>query len=483
LFEVDPAQRVEPDFGVPKRPVDKTFRAFDPDQGLLLPPSLDDWLPAEHLARFIAELVDEHLDLSRIRAAYTEGRGAPPYDPRLMVRILLYGYTTGIRSSRAIERKCTDDVPFRWLAAGVAPDYRAIARFRKRHLSALGNLFVQALALCQAAGMVRLGRVALDGTKVRANASKRKAMSYARMSEKEKVLADEVSALLAEADRVDKAEDAEYGKNRRGDELPEELRRRETRLAAIREAKAALEEEARQVARARAERKARDRDDAGTAAGPGAAAAGKATPKPKAQRNFTDPESKIMLTGDGAFAQCYNAQAVVDETHQVIVATDVNTNAADVGNLIPMTEQTVVNTGQAPDEVLADAGYCSADNLNRAAEFADEHGTDFFIATGRRRRDDPPPIAPRGRIPKSANGKQRMARKLATRQGRAAYARRKAIVEPVFGQMSTLQNAKHLLLRGLDQARGEWLLLAACHNLRKLHGVVGVHGLAALATS
>ena len=221
--------------------MDKTFRAFDPDQGLLLPPSLDDWLPAEHLARFIAELVDEHLDLSRIHAAYTEVRGGPPYDPRLMVRILLYGYTTGVRSSRAIERKCTDDVPFRWLAAGAGPDYRAIARFRKRHLSALGHLFVQALALCQAAGMVSLGRVALDGTKLRANASKRKAMSYARMTEKEKILAAEVSALLAEAERIDKAEDKQFGKDRRGDELPAELARRETRLAAISAAKAALE--------------------------------------------------------------------------------------------------------------------------------------------------------------------------------------------------------------------------------------------------
>jgi transposase len=201
-------QRVDARDVSPKPPVDKTFRAFDPGQGLLLPPSLDDWLPAEHLVRFIAELVDEHVDLSRIRAGYTEGRGGPPDDPRLMVRILLYGYTIGVRSSRAIEVRCTDDVAFRWLAAGAGPDYRAIARFRQRHLSALGHLFVQALALCQAAGMVRLGRVALDGTKVRANASKRKAMSYARMSEKEKVLADEVSALLAEAGRIDKAETA-----------------------------------------------------------------------------------------------------------------------------------------------------------------------------------------------------------------------------------------------------------------------------------
>jgi transposase len=465
----------------PKAAVDKTFRTFDPDQGLLLPPSLDDWLPAGHLARFIAELVDEHLDLSRIQAGYTEVRGGPPYDPRLMVRILLYGYTTGVRSSRAIERKCTDDVPFRWLAAGAAPDYRAIARFRKRHLSAVGHLFVAALALCQAAGMISLGRVALDGTKVRANASKRKAMSYARMTEKEKILAAEVSALLAEAERIDKAEDTLFGKDRRGDELPAELARRETRLAAIAAAKAALEHEAAEAARDKAEARARERgDDDDTAAGKGAAAAAAATPKPKAQRNFTDPDSKIMLTGDGAFHQCYNAQAVVDADHQVIVATELGTNAADVGTLMPMTEQSVTNTGVIAGEVLADAGYTSTANLDQAAEFTAAHGTEFFIAPGRRRRDDPPPVTPRGRIPTGATAKQRMARKLATKRGQAVYARRKAIVEPVFGQMSTLQNAKHLLLRGFDQARGEWLLLAACHNLRKLHGHIGVTGLRAL---
>ncbi|WP_448511063.1 IS1182 family transposase [Mycolicibacterium thermoresistibile] len=461
----------------------KTFRTFAPDQGLLLPPSLDDWLPDEHLVRFIADLVDEHLDLSRIHAAYTEGRGGPPYDPRLMVRILLYGYTTGVRSSRKLEAACIDVVAFRWLAAGSAPDYRAIARFRKRHLSALGHLFVQALALCQAAGMVSLGQVALDGTKVRANASKRKAMSYARMTEKEKLLAAEVSALLLEAERIDKAEDKAFGKNRRGDELPEELRRRETRLAKIGEAKAALEAEAAEAARERAEARAKDRgDDDDTAAGKGAEAAAVAAPKPKAQRNFTDPDSKIMLTGDGAFHQCYNAQAVVDSDHQVIVATEVGTNASDVGTLMPMTEQTLTNTGQVPDQMLADAGYCSAGNLDRATDFAAQHGTEFFIATGRRRRDDPPPVAPRGRVPNDATDKQRMARKLATKKGHAVYARRKAIVEPVFGQMSTLQNAKQLLLRGLDQARGEWLLLTACHNLRKLHGHIGVTGLAALPT-
>ena len=481
LFEVDPELRVDSHSVAPKAPVDKTFRPFNPDQDLLLPPSLDDWLPPEHLVRFIADLVDEHLDLSRIHAAYTEVRGGPPYDPRLMVRILLYGYTTGVRSSRKLEAACTDVVAFRGLAAGSAPDYRAIARFRKRHLSALGHLFVQALALCQAAGMVSLGQVALDGTKVRANASKRKAMSYVRMTEKEKILAAEVSALLAEAQRIDTAEDKAFGKNRRGDELPAELARREPRLVKIREAKAALEAEAAEAARERAEQRAKDRgDDDDTAAGKGAAAAQAATPKPKAQRNFTDPESRIMLTGDGAFHQCYNAAAVVDGDHQVIVATEVGTNAADVNTLMPMTEQTVTNTGQIPSQMLADAGYTSTANLDAAAGFTEEHGTEFFIAPGRPRRDDPPPVAPRGRIPAEATTKQRMARKLATKRGQTVYARRKAIVEPVFGQMSTLQNAKHLLLRGLDQARGEWLLLAACHNLRKLHGHIGVTGLTAL---
>lgn len=464
--------------------VSKTFRAFAPDQDLLLPPSLDDWLPAEHLARFIAELVDEHLDLSRIRGSYTKAEGAPPYDPRLMVRILLYGYTTGVRSSRQLEAACQDVVAFRWLAAGQGPDFRSIARFRKRHLSALGHLFVQALALCQAAGMVKLGRVALDGTKLRANASRRKAMSYARMSEKEKVLAAEVSELLAQAEDIDKSEDARFGKDSRGDELPEQLRRRESRLKTIRQAKQALEDEARERAEAAAREKAAAQgEDGDTTAQRIADAVEKATPAPKAQRNFTDPESRIMKTSDGAFHQCFNAQAVVDDGHQVIVAAEVTDCAADVASLIPMAEQATVNTGQVLGEVLADAGYCSADNLDQAATLSAASGTEFFIATGRSKHDAPLPISPRGRIRKDATPRERMARKLTTKKGRAAYARRKVIVEPVFGQMATLQNAKHLLLRGIDGARGEWLLLAACHNLRKLHGHIGVAGLNGLATA
>jgi transposase len=479
LFEVVPVEPVRVVCG----PVDKTFRRFDPGQQFLLPASLDEWLPAEHLARFVAELVDEHLDLSRFLAVFTEGRGAPPYDPRVMLRILLFGYCTGVRSSRTLEAACTDVVAFRWLAAGQGPDYRSIARFRKRHLSALGQVFVQALALCQAAGMATLGRVALDGTKVRANASRRKAMSYARMSEKEKILAGEVSDLFAQAEAIDRAEDVTFGKNRRGDELPEQLRRREDRLATIGQAKSDLEAEAAQRAgRAARERSAGRGEDEATTEAAVQAAVDNAVPKPTAQRNFTDPESRIMKTSDGSFHQCFNAQAVVDDAYQVIVATDLNDCAADVAQLISMCEQAIANTGAAPGQVLADAGYCSAANLAAAAQFTDTHGSEFFIATGRQSHHDPAPLAPRGPIPKTATPKQRMARTLKTKNGRSVYARRKVIVEPVFGQMHTRQNAKHLLLRGLEQAKGEWLLLAACHNLRKLHTNLGTDGLTALVT-
>ena len=461
-------------------PVDKTFRSFQPDQLLLVPPSLDEWLPQEHLARFIADLVDEHLDLSAFYAGYSEGRGGPPFDPRLMVRVLLLGYTTGIRSSRKLEAACWDIVAFRWLAGGQAPANRAIGKFRKRPLSALGHLFVQALELCQAAGMVSLGRVALDGTKVRANASRRKAMSYARMSEKQKILAEEVSALLAEAEQIDHDEDAEFGRDNKGYGLPAELARRESRLAKITEAKAALEAEAKERAAAQAQERAREAgEDEDTVALRAAAAGARAVPKPKAQRNFTDPESKIMKTADGSFHQCFNAQAVVNQDHQVIVATDLNNCAADSQTMVAMTEQISTNTGREPKELLADAGYCSEANLEAAAAITSQGGAKFLIATGRLEHDEAVQAAPKGPIPKDFTLKQRMARKLRTKPGQAAYARRKAIVEPVFGQIHTLQG-KYVLLRGLDNARQEWNLLATCHNLRKLHDHLGVAGLGRL---
>jgi len=306
--------------------------------------------------------------------------------------------------------------------------------------------------------MLSLGRVALDGTKVRANASRRKAMSYARMSEKQRILAAEVSALLAEAEQIDHDEDAEFGRDNKGYGLPAELARRESRLAKITQAKAALEAQAQERA---------------------AEAGARAVPKPAAQRNFTDPESRIMKTADGSFHQCFNAQAVVDEDHQVIVATDLNNCAADSQTLVPMTEQITSNTGREPKQLLADAGYCSEANLEAAAAITTQTGTQFLIATGRLERDEPVQAAPTGRIPKHFTPKQRMARKLRTKAGKGAYARRKAIVEPVFGQIHTLQG-KYVLLRGLDNARQEWNLLATCHNLRKLHGHLGVAGLGRL---
>jgi len=475
--------------------VAKVFRRFDPDQILLMPPSLDEWLPQDHLARFVAELVDEVLDLSAIYADYTEVRGFPPYDPRLMVRLLIYGYTTGVRSSRAIERKCVDDVAFRFLAADVAPDFRSIARFRRRHLDALTGLFTQSLRLAQRLGMVRMGRVALDGTKLRANASKHKAMSYARLVDKEQVVEAEVAeleaavaGLLADAEATDTAEDAQYGRDGKDVDLPAELDRREKRLARLQAARAQIEAEAAAEARAKAEaaqtrrQEAAGGADAEAVAAAGEQAAARTKPKPKAQANFTDPESRIMKNGDGAYIQAYNGQAVVDDAHQIITAADVTDCASDCPSYTPMLDQSAANTGSHPEQALVDAGYCSDDNLAAAAARQAEHATTTFMATGRLSHDEQVPPAPRGRIPNNATLKQRMARRLRTKPGRAAYARRKAIVEPVFGQIMTCQDGRQLLLRGQDGARGEWRLLAACHNLRKVFGHVGLAGLARLAT-
>ncbi|WP_241978882.1 IS1182 family transposase [Cryobacterium sp. Hh7] len=451
--------------------VNKRFRAFEPAAVMLVPPSLDEWLPQNHLSRFIADIVETQLDLKKFYASYAKSKGQPPYDPRLMVRVLLYGYCVGVRSSRELERVCVDVVAFRWLAAQQAPDFRSIARFRKRHLSSLGNVFLQALELCRAAGMVSLGQVALDGTKVRANASRRKAMSYARLTEKQKVLADEVSALLADADAIDDAEDARFGKDKRGDELPPELARRESRLVKLAEARAALEADAAARARKDAEKKARDKgDDDDAARQKGDGAAKNAVVAPKAQRNFTDPDARIMKTADGSFHYAYNAQAIVDADHQIIVATTLTNVGVDVEQVVPLVEKLHATMGVLPRQILADAGYCSATNLDysKTMEAASDGRTEFFIATGRVKHGENVPDVPRGRIPANATLRERMARKLKTKKGRAVYARRKAIVEPVFGQIHTRQG-KFVLLRRLEQAAHEWDLIAACHNLMKLH--------------
>jgi transposase len=471
------------------------FRRFEPDQILLMPPSLNDWLAEDHLARFVAEMVDEVLDLSAIYGDYRGVRGYPPYDPRLMVRLLVYGYSVGVRSSRAIARRCVDDVAFRFLAADQAPDFRSIARFRRRHLDSLAGLFTQSLRLAQQLGMVTMGRVALDGTKLRANASKHKAMSYARLVDKEQAVEVElaaleatVAAILTDAEAIDTAEDDRFGPDGQVVDLPGELGRREARLARLQAARAQIEAEAAAKARAKAEAAERARqqrtgaDDAAAVETAGARAAAAAKPKPKAQANFTDPDSRIMKNSDGAYIQAYNAQAVVDAGHQIITAADVTTCASDCPSYTPMLEQAVANTGTHPREVLVDAGYCSDANLQAAATRQAICATTTFMATGRLAHDEPVPRAPRGRIPNDATLKQRMARRLRTKPGKVAYARRKAIVEPVFGQIMTCHNGRQLLLRGEDGARGEWRILSACHNLRKIFRQIGLEGLPRLAT-
>jgi len=447
--------------------VSKTFRPYTPGQSFLLPPSPLDWLPEGHLARFILDLMRE-LDLTRIYAYYErELRGYPPHHPLMMVALLLYGYCVGVPSSRKIERKTHEDVAFRVIAGGEHPDHTRISEFRRVHLEALAELFVQVLRLCQKAGLVKLGMVALDGTKVKANASKHKAMSYDRMQKDEARLREKVAELLAAAEKVDATEDAEYGAGRIGDELPEELRRTQDRLKKIREAKAALEAEAKQ--RKAEEQAAKDNDE--PPPGPRETSLPKhkvpitaeGKPTDKAQRNFTDPESRIMKTGDG-YVQGYNCQAAVDAAHQIIVAQAVTNQSPDPEHLVPMLTKTVDNCGATPEKLIADAGYFSENNVCEPQKW----GVDPYISTGRQRHDETtPPV--RGRAPNDMTVKEAMARKLATKAGKSVYARRKAIVEPVFGQIKEARGLRRFLLRGLQKVRGEWSLITLTHNILKLH--------------
>ena len=385
----------------------KTYLPYDPDQQLLLPAALQDWLPEDHLAYFISDLVDQ-LDLSEITARYEgERRGGPPY---------------------------------------------TISDFRKDHLGELSGLFLQVLVFCQRAGLVKLGHVALDGTKVRANASRHKAMSYQRMKEKEEQLQGEVDELLRRAQEVDEEEDRRYGKDKRGDELPEELSFREGRLEKIREAMAALEAEA----RAEAERAAEE---------------GKEHPRvpdDKAQRNFTDTQSRIMTAPGGRdFLQAYPPladQAVVDHEHQVIAAARATNQASDKQQAVVMLEETIDNVGVVPREVSADAGYYSA----RAVDELSARGVDPFIAPEKTRHGRVPPPAPRGRIPNHLSPRDRMRRKLQTKRGRKRYALRMQTVEPVFGQIKQGRGFRQFLLRGLEKVQGEWSLICTGHNLLKL---------------
>jgi len=422
---------------------------------------LREWLPEDHLSYFVSDLIDQ-LDLSQIEQHYErEERGYPPYHPRMMTKVLVYGYCVGVFSSRRLEKRLSEDIAFRVLAAGNEPDFRTISEFRRIHLKALEGLFVQVLQLALKLGAMKLGRVAIDGTKIKANASKHKAMSYERMLREEQRLREEVKQLLAEAEQTDKDEDKRYGRNRRGDELPAELGRREERLKRIAEAKKALD------ARARAEAEQKDqnsdkngRPGAGSKRGRRAAA----QPKPKAQHNFTDPESRIMKGPDG-FVQAYNAQAAVEPALQLIVGQALSQQANDKQQLIPMIERVREQAGQKVQQVLADSGYCSEENLRKAAK----KKVDLYVATGKQKHNQPVPSSPRGRIPKSATLVERMKRKLMSKAGQGIYARRKTIVEPVFGQIKQAQGFRQFLLRGVDKVRSEWALVCATHNMLKLY--------------
>ena len=450
------------------------FLPHNPDQQLLLPPDMREWLPEEHLASFISDVVED-LELSSILREYEgeETRGRAGYHPKMMLKLLVYGYCVGRASSRKIERATYEDVAFRVLACDQHPDHDSIASFRKRHLQAIGSLFLQVLRICEKAGLVKLGHIAIDGTKMGANASKHKAMSYERMEGAEKKLREEIERLLAEAERVDAEEDAQFGKGKRGDELPKELQRRESRLKKIGEAKAALEAEAKAKAEAAAaeatqkneERKKKEEETGKKKGGrpsvvPEVEAA---KPDPKAQRNFTDPESKIMPDGanKGAFMQAYNAQIAVDAHAQIIVAVNLTQQTNDKRQLEPMAQQIVRNVERLADTTSADAGYFS----EQAIKAVEAMGTNLLVPPDRQKHSATDVIAP---LESNPTAIARMRAKLHTAEARALYRMRKAIVEPVFGQIKSARGIRRFLLRGFSNAGHEFSLIALTHNLLKL---------------
>lgn len=432
----------------------KRYRPYQPDQCYLLPPSLDEWLPQNHLARFVNDVVDE-LDLSAICDVYEkELRGYPPYHPAMMTKVLVYAYSIGVYSSRKIERRIQEDIAFRYLTAGNFPDFRTINTFRKRHLKEFTSLFVQVLKLCREAGLVKLGTIAVDGTKVKANASLHKAMSYGRMKKEEARLQTEIGQLLRRVEEVDSREDRRFG-NRRGDELPEELAFRERRLAKIREAKQALELEA----QARAETKAKgdahdDEDDHSDPPNPPVVV------DDKAQRNFTDPDSRVQKASK-TFIQGYNAQVAVDAETQVIVGTFVRNSSADVDAFPAILDQVETLVG-TPRRVVADAGYYSQRNVDAARR---RHIAPF-IPPNKIKHSEWRQPAPKGPLPRKP--REHMARFLRTKRGREIYKLRQQSVEPVFGQIKEARGFRRFSLRGMDSVSAEWTLVATVHNLLKL---------------
>jgi transposase len=432
-----------------------SFLPYEPNQDYLLPPSVSEWLPENHLAYFVSEIIDR-LDLEKFYARYDgDGRRNQPYDPAMLVKVLVYGYATGVFSSRKLGRKLYEDVAFRFLGAGNFPSHRTICDFRLRHLPELKELFVQVVRLARELGLVKLGTIALDGTKVKANASKHKAMSYGRIKEQEQKLKQEIEALLERARTIDAQEDARLGEDQADEELPVELQRRQERLAQIEAAKKRIE-----ACQAQADRERARHPDDQQRRGDGAGRPFKhpfGVPDDKAQDNFTDPESRIMKMG-GSFEQCYNAQAVVDGESQLIIANGLTNNAADNGQLLPLLEAVQKNLGELPQRVLADSGYRSEQGLAGL----EKKGVEGLIALGREGKDrtaiDPT------RYPAT----QRMAQRLASPEGKAQYRRRKVIPEPVFGWIKHAIGFRQFSLRGLVKITGEWSLVCLALDVRRM---------------
>ena len=429
------------------------FRAYCPDQDFLLPPTIREWVPEDHLANFISETIDT-LDLSPIIDDYDNSEGGQAsFHPVLMTKLLVYSYCVGIMSSRKIELSTYEMVPSRMLSTDQHPDHDTINEFRKRHLGTFGSIFLMVLQLAQKVGLVKLGHVALDGTKIKANASKHKAMSYAYMPKKVRQLRDEIKQLLDDAEAVDQAEDKRYGRGKRGDELPTELRFRQQRIKRILEAKKALEAEARAEARLAAQAEGKPVDVTNV------------RPKPKKQRNFTDPDSRIMKDGaTQGIIQAFNGQLAVDAESQIIVAAAVTQEENDQHQVEPMVERIKANLGELPKVMTMDNGYYTDDNV----KYLDEKGIDGYIATGRVKHGEAIPAAPRGRIPKGLTTKERMTRKLRTLKGRAIYAKRKGIAEPVIGQIKQVRGFRQFLLRRLTKVPQEFDLVCLTHNLLKI---------------
>lgn len=440
----------------------KSFRAWDVDQAWLLPLSVHDFVPAGHLAHFVRDTVREALDLSAIVGVYKAEQGQPGYHPGMLVALLLYGYSRGIYSSRQLARACEERVDVMAVTGLNRPDFRTISDFRKRHLAALSGLFVQVLLLCQAAGLVKLGHVAVDGSKLKANASRHKAMSYQHMVRQEPKLAAEVQAWLDQAAAADAAEDAACGAERRGDEMPEWVADKRRRLERIRAAKAQLEAEA------KAGPNAGDEADGGPGPSSGMQERGERKrapaerPPDKAQRNFTDPDSRIMPSG-GGFIAGYNGQIAVDAAHQIIVAQRLATNPADFDALIPLVDQIATNLGRHTREVSADTGFATEGNLAAMAA----RQVRPYLSPGRIRHADTDPTA--GRVLKRKPLMQAMATTIRRAGRRSRYRLRKQVVEPVFGQIKQARGFRQFLLRGLHNVRAEWALLCIAHNILKLH--------------